>query len=56
MWKARNNHIFNDVRKEPLELADEVKLLSWRWSVKRLKIAPCLYCEWSWDTGNCFER
>jgi hypothetical protein len=55
IWRARNNLIFNNVRTEPLELVEEVKVLSWRWSTDRLKITPCLFYEWSWDPGACFE-
>jgi hypothetical protein len=57
IWRARNNHIFNNVvSTPPLELVEEVKVLSWRWSAARLKITPCLFYEWSWDPGDCFER
>ncbi|PNX75097.1 pantothenate synthetase [Trifolium pratense] len=56
IWKARNDHIFNNVTLDPLELVEAVKVLSWRWSVERLKISPCLYYEWSWDPGICFNQ
>jgi hypothetical protein len=56
IWLARNNFIFNNVNMEPLELVEEVKVLSWRWSADRLKISPCLFYEWVWDPGACFHR
>jgi hypothetical protein len=56
IWRARNTYIFNNVVMEPLELVEEIKVLSWRWSVDRLKITPCLYYEWSWDPGICFQQ
>jgi hypothetical protein len=56
IWNARNNRIFNNVRKEPLEVVEDIKVLSWRWSADRLKITPCLFYEWSWDPGACFKR
>ncbi|WJX96105.1 hypothetical protein P8452_77351 [Trifolium repens] len=56
MWKARNDLIFNNVRKELLEVVEEIKIISWRWSAVRLKIPPCLYYEWCWDPGDCFNR
>jgi hypothetical protein len=48
--------IFRSVRREPLELVEEVKVLSWKWSADRLKISPCLYYEWVWDPDICFNR
>jgi hypothetical protein len=56
IWLARNNHIFNNVTTNPLELVEAIKVLSWRWSAERLKIHPCLYYEWVWDPGICFAR
>jgi hypothetical protein len=56
IWKARNNHIFNNVITDPLELVEQAKILAWRWSADRLKITPCLYYEWCWDPGSCFDR
>ncbi|MCH79402.1 LINE-1 reverse transcriptase like [Trifolium medium] len=60
IWLARNNHIFNGVLTDPLELVEAVKVLSWRWSADRLKISPCLFYEWSWDPallwGSCSVR
>jgi hypothetical protein len=54
IWRSRNNFIFNDIRTDPLDLVEEVKVLSWKWSTVRLKITPCLFYEWSWDPGACF--
>jgi hypothetical protein len=56
IWRARNNFIFNNVVTAPLDLVEEIKVLSWRSSADRLKISPCLYYEWSWEPGICFER
>jgi hypothetical protein len=56
MWRARNNLIFNNVSKNPLELLEDIQILSWRWSADRLNISPCLFYEWSWDPGDCFVR
>jgi mannosylglycoprotein endo-beta-mannosidase len=56
LWRARNNAIFNNIIKEPLEIVEEVKVLSWRWSVDCLKISPCLFYEWTWDPGDCMGR
>jgi hypothetical protein len=56
MWKARNDFIFNNVRKELSEVVEKIKIISWRWSAVRLKIPPCLFYEWCWDPGDCFNR
>jgi hypothetical protein len=34
-------------------IVDEVKVLSWKWSLARLKVPSCMYYEWSWDPGDC---
>jgi hypothetical protein len=56
LWGARNDDIFNGVKKDYSELVEVIKVLSWKWSSERLKISPCLYYEWSWDPGDCFLR
>ncbi|CAJ2636054.1 unnamed protein product [Trifolium pratense] len=56
IWKARNNKVFNGIVMDPLEIVDEVKVISWKWSVDRLKISPCLFYEWTWEPGICFNR
>jgi hypothetical protein len=56
LWRARNNVIFNNVNKVPLEIVEEIKVLSWRWSVDCLNISPCLFYEWTWDPGDCMGR
>jgi hypothetical protein len=55
-WRARNNVIFNNINKEPLEIVEDIKVLSCRWSVDCLKISPCLFYEWIWDPGDCMGR
>jgi hypothetical protein len=56
LWIARNDVIFNGKVKEPLEIVEDIKVLSWRWSSDCLKIVPCLFYEWVWDPGACFGR
>jgi hypothetical protein len=56
IWKARNNSIFASHTFLPPVIVDEVKVMSWKWSLSRLKILPCLFYEWSWDPGNCLIR
>jgi hypothetical protein len=56
LWRARNNLIFNNIREDPVDIVEGIKVLSWRWSVDRLNIPPCLYYEWVWDPGDCFLR
>jgi hypothetical protein len=56
LWLARNDVIFNGKVKEPLEIVEEIKVTSWRWSSDCLNIVPCLFYEWVWDPGACFGR
>jgi hypothetical protein len=56
IWKARNNTIFACGFSAPSEIVDAIKVLSWKWSMARLKVKPCLFYEWCWDPGDCFLR
>jgi hypothetical protein len=56
IWKARNGCIFSNGAFNPRALVDDIKVLSWRWSLARLKVLPCLFYEWSWDPGDCMSR
>lgn len=56
IWKMRNDKIFNDKEKEVMELVEEIKVLSWRWCLTRLKILSCLYYEWCWNPNMCLIR
>jgi len=56
IWKARNDKIFNAKEVEVLALVEEVKVLSWRWCLTRIKIPTCLFYEWCWDPMWCLAR
>jgi hypothetical protein len=48
IWKVRNNAILSSGTFLPQEIVDDIKVLSWKWSLGGLKILPCLFYEWSW--------
>jgi hypothetical protein len=56
MWKVRNNSIFVSHSFLPPVIVDEIKVISWKWSLARLKILPCLFYEWSWNPDDCHLR
>lgn len=56
MWKARNNHIFNNVVTRWDEVVDEIKVVSWRWLLERFQGPSCLFYEWEWDPRYCLTR
>jgi hypothetical protein len=56
IWKARNGLIFNNAPKTPNEVFDELMVSTWRWSVHRLDIAPCLLYEWQKEPCYCLGR
>jgi hypothetical protein len=56
IWKARNSAIFTDTPFLPWVIIDDIKVVSWKWSLARLKIVPCLYYEWAWDPRDCIRR
>jgi hypothetical protein len=47
IWKPRNNAIFSAGSFVPQMIVDDVKVLSWKWSLERLKILPCLFYKWT---------
>jgi hypothetical protein len=55
IWKARNNAIFSTGSFLPYGIVEEIKVLSWKWSLGRLRITPCLFYEWNWDPGECLR-
>jgi len=44
-WKARNDKIY----KNYTYVVEEIKFMSWRWMLYRIKIQACLFYEWSWN-------
>lgn len=56
LWKTRNDKIFNGVNREVDEMVDDIKVLSWRWMLQRMKIPVCLYYEWCWNPQSCLRR
>jgi hypothetical protein len=56
MWKAQNDKIFKGVNFAVDDIVEEVKVLSWRWTLSRLHIPACLYFEWCWDPHWCLLR
>jgi hypothetical protein len=56
IWKARNEANFANGRFATLDIVESIKVSSWKWSMSRLKIIPCLFYEWTWDPGDCLLR
>jgi hypothetical protein len=53
---VRNDRIFNDAICGVEEVVEAVKVLSWRWSLSRLKAPACLFYEWCWNPKACRLR
>lgn len=56
IWRVRNNRIFNNQVTEVDELVEEVKVLSWRWTLNRINIPACMFYEWCWNPKECLKR
>jgi hypothetical protein len=56
IWKVRNSVIFANGVLDLNALVDEVKVTSWKCSLARLNLRPCLFYEWVWDPGECLLR
>jgi hypothetical protein len=53
IWKERNSAIFSIGVYNLRVVVDQVKVLSWKSALSRLKITPYLFYEWTWDPGDC---
>jgi hypothetical protein len=53
LWKSRNGLIFRNLNKTPGEVFEEIMVTTWRWSMHRLSIAPCLLYEWEKQPRLC---
>ena len=53
LWRTRNNRIFNNKIIWVKEMVEQIKVLSWQWSMSRLKIATYLFYEWCWNPHFC---
>lgn len=56
IWKERNARIFKNQAKHVDEVVDEIKVLSWYWTMSRLRTPPCLFYEWTWNPKECMNR
>jgi hypothetical protein len=56
IWKNRNSALFANGSFCPRKIIEDIKVLSWKWVLARLKVAPCLFYEWVWDPEECLSR
>jgi hypothetical protein len=56
LWKTRNSAIFASGCFSPRVIVEDIKVLSWKWSISRLKVVSCIFYEWIWDLGDCLLR
>jgi hypothetical protein len=55
IWKARNSVIFENGVMVAKDVVEEVKAISWRWSISRLLPSPCLLYEWCAEPNICLD-
>ncbi|KAD4888547.1 hypothetical protein E3N88_20620 [Mikania micrantha] len=46
IWKARNDRIFNNIRKDPSDVIGEIKVLSFLWIINRAKLNLVEWKDW----------
>jgi hypothetical protein len=56
IWMERNARIFNNQSKVVEEIVDDIKVISWVWTLSRLKIASFLFYEWTWNPRERLNR
>ncbi|GAU39533.1 hypothetical protein TSUD_37860 [Trifolium subterraneum] len=54
VFSARNRSIFANGSFIPLVIVDEIKVMSWKWCLARMKVSPCLFYEW--NPGDCLNH
>jgi hypothetical protein len=53
IWSVRNGVIFNNDTVFVEEVADRIKMLSWKWYIGRVAKGPFLLYEWEWSPLEC---
>ncbi|GAU38148.1 hypothetical protein TSUD_395930 [Trifolium subterraneum] len=56
IWTVRNVCVFNNGVFMEEEVADQVKLESWKWFIGRVAKGPCMLYEWRWSPLDCLMR
>jgi len=56
IWHARNSKIFKNVTCGVDDMVEEVKVISWKWSLTRLKISTCMFYKLCWNPKECICR
>jgi len=56
IYKARNDCISKNIIKNKEELVEKIKVMSWQWSLGRMKIPASMLYEWLWNSSDCLLR
>jgi len=56
LWKARNDKVFNGRNMDVEAIVEEIKVWSWKWSLDRMPMPPCMFYEWCWSPKDCLVR
>ena len=56
LWKARNDKIFNNRNPEVVDIVEDIKVLTWLWSLELSAMSPCMFYEWCWSPRECLMR
>jgi hypothetical protein len=56
LWSVRNDVVFNNGVVYGDEIADHIKMLSWKWFIARVSKGPILLYEWKWNPMDCMIR
>ncbi|RHN70410.1 hypothetical protein MtrunA17_Chr3g0135241 [Medicago truncatula] len=55
LWKARNDKIFNN-RNLVVDIVEDIKVVTWWWSLEIMAMSPCMFYEWCWNPRDCLSR
>jgi hypothetical protein len=56
IWQRRNAVIFDNGRREPVEIIEEIKVTTWKWWLSQPKVAHSLLYEWQMEPQLCMMR
>jgi hypothetical protein len=56
LWRRRNAVLFDNGRRETVEVIEEIKVMTWKWWLSQSKVSHCLLYEWYMEPMLCMAR
>jgi hypothetical protein len=56
IWRRRNAVIFDNGRRDAVEIIEEIKVTTWKWWISQSKVSNSLLYEWQMEPILCMAR